>query len=115
MDLAEAVAALLAQLDAGQVRAAADLRDVNPPCVLVRPPRMSWRFGKDCWDATWEMWAVVPDTGAADALSALSLLIGQVQVALGGRVVEGRPVDVQAIDGAGTLPGYALTYTQRIT
>lgn len=114
VDLAGIVQALVDRLTAGGVRAAADLRDLNPPGVLVRPPTLHGRFGKNV-NADLTLWCVVPDTGVSTALGALAELMDATQTALGWVVVLARPVDVQALDGAGTLPGYELTFTQRIT
>lgn len=111
MDLAGAVAQVVEALTAGGVRAAADLRDLNPPGVLVRPPEVRWRFGKDRGGADWVLWAIVPDAGTSAALAGLGELLEKTQAALGGLVVAGRPIDVQAVDGAGTLPAYELTFS----
>lgn len=113
MDLAAAVQEVVDQLVAGGVRATVDQRDLNPPAVLVDAPAIAWRFGKGGWNATWTATVVVPDTGNAQALTDLSVLLEQVQAALGGIVAEGRPADLLTQD-AGILPGYRLTWSTHI-
>lgn len=113
MDLKAATQAVVDTLTAGGVRATLDGRDANPPCVLVRPPTLTFRFGKGCWDAEWEAWAMVPDTGHSTSLTALGELVTAAQDALGGAVVTARPAEASTADG-GTVPTYTLTWTARI-
>lgn len=114
VDLAGATQAVVDRLKAGGVAATADGRDLNPPAVRVNPPQLAYRFGKGGWDATWTAVAAVPDTGHTDALRALGELLEAAQAALSYAGVSARPVDVNLEDG-GTVPGYELTWTQRIT
>lgn len=114
-DLDAAAAALVAQLSAAGVRATVDERDLNPPCVWVGPPTLSWRFGKGTWDAGWTLTAVVPDTGRAYNTNALAALLVRVQDALGGLPITARPVSLLVPSSGGTpLPGYEMTFSQRI-
>lgn len=113
MDLAAAMQSVVDELVAGGLRATVDGRNLNPPCVQVRPPAMSFRFGKGCWDAEFEAWAMVPDSGAATAVKALGELVTAAQEALVGRIVTARPDEAALADG-GTAPMYRLTWTQRI-
>jgi hypothetical protein len=102
---------LLTRLAAGGVRATGDERDVNPPCVLVGPPDLAFRFGRPGWDGSWRLWAIVPDSGRLQATAALDDLIGQVQAALGGGLLAGTPTQWAGLDGAPALPAYELTLT----
>lgn len=113
MDLDAAVKAVVDRLTAGGVRATNDGRNANPPCVLVRPPSLTFRFGKGTWDAEWEAWAMVPATGQSGSLAALGDLVTAAQTALGGAVVTARPDEAQTADAA-TVPMYRLTWTARI-
>jgi hypothetical protein len=113
VDLDTAAAAVVDRLTAGGVRATLDGRNANPPCVLVRPPALTFRFGKGTWDAEWEAWAMVPATGQTGDLAALGRLVTAAQAALGGQVVTARPDEAQTADGA-TVPMYRLTWTARI-
>jgi hypothetical protein len=113
IDLASAVASVVDRLTAGGVAATADIRNLNPPAVLVTPPTIAWRFGRGA-DATWQVIATVGNTGADPAITALSELVDQAQAALGGAVTAGRPVDLSSIDGGAPLPGYELTFTTKI-
>lgn len=113
VDLVGAVQAIVAKLEAGGVRAVTDARDVNPPCVQVRAPVLSWRFGKNCWDAEFSAWAITGDAGTTENLRAQSALIDAVQAALDGVVVSARPDDALMVDGS-LLPIYVLTWSARI-
>lgn len=112
MDLAAATQAVVDQLVDGGVRATLDGRDMNPPCVQVRPPSLTFRFGKG-WDAAFEAWAMVPATGMRADLKALGELVDAAQAALVGAAVTATPDDVVLADG-GTVPMYRLSWTQRI-
>lgn len=114
MDLAAAVADLVARISDAGIRATSDLRDLNPPCVYVAAPSIAYRFGKGGADLTFAIVAVAPNTGRDAALSNLSTLIADTQDALAGAITTGRPVDVTALDGGAPLPGYELTLTRRI-
>jgi hypothetical protein len=112
MLLDQAVQAVVDRLRASGVRATQDGRDANPPCVLVRPPTLHYRFGKG-WTGDMEAWAMVPATGQRVDLSALGGLLDDVQDALAGAVVTATPDEAATADG-GTVPIYRLTWTQKI-
>jgi hypothetical protein len=114
VDLEQAMQSVVDRLEAGGVRAYVDARDANPPCVLLRPPSLAYRFGKGGWDASWTAWVLVPDAGRSQVLKTFGPLLDDVQAALGYAVVEARPDDTTMPDGS-TLPLYALTWTERIT
>jgi hypothetical protein len=113
VDLAAATQSVVDQLTAAGVRATLDGRDANPPVVQVRPPAMTFRFGKGCWDAEFEAWALVPSTGMRGDLIALGDLVTRTQDALVGAVVTARPDEAVLADGS-TVPMYRLTWTQKI-
>lgn len=114
-DVAAASAAIVARLAAAGIRASIDERDLNPPCVWVAPPTMSWRFARGTWDAEWLLTAVVPDTGRNVSTPALAALVVQVQDAMGWAGVTARPVALLVPGTGGTpLPGYEMSFTQRI-
>ena len=113
MGIAAAAQAIVDELVAGGVRGVRDFRDVNPPCVLVLPPTVHYRFGK-CHSGDFEVWAIVADTGQKASLDALDALTSKAQAALGGRAVTGTPDSYASPDG-GTFPIYRMTWTQRIT
>jgi hypothetical protein len=94
------------------VRAVLDQRDVNPPCVLVRPPVLTFRFGRG-YDAAWTYWLIVPDSGQAAVLDALGELIDATITALGFTAVAANPDDVTLGDGS-NHPMYTLTRSTRI-
>jgi hypothetical protein len=117
MDLAAAVAGVVDLLRGAGIRATSDLRDVNPPCVYVPPPVLSWRFGKGA-TATWTIAATVPNSGRDAALKNLGPLIESVTLTLaldGSPVTDGRPIDLTGLDGGAPLPAYELSFTTRIS
>lgn len=113
VQIAEAMTEIVEQLRAGGVRAVLDPRDVNPPCVLVRPPTVSYRFGKGNWDAEWTAWALVPSAGTNVDVAAVGQLLDDLQAALTYAVVTATPDDAVLADGS-TVPMYSLSWTSRI-
>lgn len=113
IDLAAGVQSVVDKLTAAGVPATADIRNLNPPAVLVTPPDISWRFGRGA-EATWRIVATAPNTGAEASIATLSPLVDAVQDALGGIVTAGRPVDLSTLDGGAPLPGYELTFTTKL-
>jgi hypothetical protein len=93
------------------VRATFDERNVNPPCVLVRPPVLTYRFGKG-YAADFTYWLIVPDTGKSGSVAALGELIEAAQTALGFTGVTLNPDDALLTDG--TYPMYTMTRSARV-
>jgi len=112
MDIAAAAQDLLDRLDAAKIRASVDSRDLNPPCVQLRPPTLTFRFGKG-WDATWEAWVMLPDAGQKQALAGFGPFLEEVQEALGYLAQTARP-DTTALGDGGFVPTYVLSFTTRI-
>jgi hypothetical protein len=99
-------------LTAAGVRCVLDGRDVNPPCVLIRPPSVAYRFGRGCVGATWAAWLYLPDAGQIDALRIGFPLLETVSDALavvGVAVVGAEPTDFALPDG-GTAVGFTLNW-----
>jgi hypothetical protein len=113
MNLDAAAAVIVARLNDGGVRATVDERDINPPAVWVKPPQLSFRFGKG-WTADWTLTACVPDTGRDVALGALGRLVTAVQETMNWAVVTGLPVSLIVPGGSAPLPAYELTFSERI-
>lgn len=111
---------LLAQMESyrdalttGGVRAVLDARDVNPPCVLIRPPSVAYRFGRGCVGASWAAWLYLPDAGQLDALRVGFPLLSAAHEALataGVAIVNAEPADFALPDG-GTVPGFTLNWS----
>ena len=113
LSLANVVTDVVSQLDAAGLRATADPRDVNPPCVLVGPPTPSpngWTLARNCEIYLVPLTALVPNTGRINALAALDLLTGAILDALEGIPDSCLPADFIGTGGGDPLPGYALTY-----
>jgi hypothetical protein len=109
--IVEAMTALVDALAGAGIRAVVDERDINPPCALVNPPDVAYRFGKGGWSATWRVWAIVPDSGRNVSMANLDTLMGEIQLALGGMVTTATPINVSGVDGAGPLPAYEMVLT----
>lgn len=106
--------AVLARLLAADIRAVVDKRDVNPPCVFVGPPVLTFRFGRGGgFDAEVTVQAIVGDTGDRAATEALDALLGAVGAALGWQITQAVPAQFAGADGAPSLPCYTLTVTSR--
>lgn len=101
----------LEALTAADIRATDDPRDINPPAVLIRPPVLSFRFGRGCIGADWTARLVLPNSGTRQALQLALPLIDRIQTALQGAVVTATPADFELPDGGGPTPGYQLTWT----
>lgn len=114
MELQEAAQSIVATLAAAGIQATLDERDLNPPAVLVAIPLLSYRFGKGFWDAQVTLAVVVPNSGRASALGNLSVLLAQVHAAMGGAPVTARAIDLLVPDQGAPLPGYEMTFTQRV-
>lgn len=111
-DIEQAAQAIVDRLTAAGIRATFDARDANPPCVLLRSPTISYRFGT-CHDMSWTAWIIVPDSGRSQVMKTFGTLLDQVQAALEYAAVSATPDDAVMPDGS-TLPIYALTWSERI-
>jgi hypothetical protein len=106
------MAELINSIRAAGVAASGDPRDLVIPGVLVRPPRVQFRFG-GCNAADFTLWVMVADTGLAHSLPAALDLIARTQAAIGGRATDAVPDDFQTADGA-VVPGYRLTWSEHL-
>lgn len=93
------------------IRAVDDPRDINPPCVLIRPPLLNFRFGRGCVGADWTARLILNNAGTRQAIQQAIPLIEQIQTALSGQIVTAVPVEYELSDGGGPIPGYELTWT----
>ena len=107
--MTEAMESIAVQLSSGGVRPAKDERDVNPPCVLIRPPLVNYQFG-GCHEGVWELVAIVPDTGTWPSVVALDELLAATQAAMAGEIKVASPSSFPSETGA-PLPAYRLTMT----
>jgi hypothetical protein len=114
MDVAAAVASVLGRLTAAGVRATADDRDLNPPCVFVAPPAVDWRFGRADFDASFTAWCVTGAAGRPVDLAHLGELLTSVGIALDWAGVHADPADLLIPHQAAPLPAYRLTWTERV-
>jgi len=104
LELAEA-------LTASGIRATVDPRGATPPCVLIVPPARTWDLACG-YTASWELWALAPGTGNADAHKALDDLVDDVA-----KVLPLERADLQSYvlaADAPPLPAYRLTMTEGV-
>jgi hypothetical protein len=106
--------AVVGLLTGAGIRAVVDTRDVNPPCVFVGPPALTFRFGRPgSFDAEVTAQAIVGDTGGRATTEALDELLGQVGAALNWQITAAVPGQFPGADGARTMPCYTLTVTSK--
>lgn len=114
--LAGAVGDLLDQLTGAGIRATADIRNINPPCVYVPPPWINWRFGKGYVDLSWTLNLVVPNSGRDVALKNLGPLLIDVYEALvpiNCAPTDARYSELTVPDGGPPMPCYEMNLTTR--
>jgi len=114
LDLAAVMGELADRITAAGVPTVLDERDMNPPCCLVRPPELAWRFGQGRYDATWTAVVVVPSAGRLAALGQLGQLAEAVAAGVRSPLLTARPADVLLTDGAAPAPGLEISWTSKI-
>lgn len=111
-DLGAALEQWRTLLTAYDVSTATSLSELTgAPQVLIRPPRVSGRFGAGTADLTWTWLAVAPDSD--NALADLGELLGKLYNAAPGAWTLAEPADLEAGE-LGAMPCYRLTITQTI-
>ena len=113
LDTMKAIIALLEPAFPGRVTL--DVKDVNPPGLLLQPPLLRFRFAAGTYAVEHTLLAVASNTGTRE--QALNDLAGMVQTAqqqLGQRAVMARPVDVWNQDTTAVMAGYELTWADEI-
>lgn len=114
MNVADAVQGVVDRLLAVGIRATADERDINPPCVYVSAPAITWRFARNDFDADFTVWAVTGAAGRSVDLVNLGELLDDVTAALQFAAVRGEPADLLVPHQAAPLPAYRLTWSERV-
>ena len=113
MNVAGAVQEIVDRLTAVGLRAVQD-RDINPPCVYVAPPAVSWRFARNDFDAEFVVWVVTGSAGGRLDLVNLGEQLDDVTAALQFAAVRGEPNNLLVPEQSAPLPAYRLTFTDRI-
>lgn len=98
-------------LEAAGIRATNDSRNLNVPCVLIPPPRRAYDLACG-YTAGWELWALVPGPGNADAFQAVDELADQVAAVL--PVLRAEPRAYQPNPDAPPLVAYRLELEEGI-
>jgi len=114
VNVAGAVQGVLDRLLAHGIRAVNDERDINPPCVFVAPPVITWRFARNDFDAEFTIWCVTGAAGRNVDLVNLGELLDDVTAALQFAAVRGEPASLLVADQAAPLPAYRLTWSERV-
>lgn len=102
----DAMTSLADELTDRGVRATADPRNANVPCVLVTPPARTYDLATG-WTATWTLVALAPGPANADAALCLDDLVDQVAQLLPLVTVSYRGYP---IDELGDLPAAVMTF-----
>jgi hypothetical protein len=103
---------LVALLVTAGIRATADVRSANPPCVLVEPlPRLTFHasLGGDP-AAVWSVIALAPGPGTLAAADTLDALVADVALVLD--LDDATPGVYATGISADPLPAYVMTYTE---
>ena len=102
---------LASVLTAAGVTATADPRSATPPCVLIPPPDRDYDLGCG-YTARWNLWALAPGAGNADAHAALDEMVD--------RLAELLPVE-RAVPGSYVLspdnppfPAYRVEFLEGV-
>jgi len=114
LNLAVVMRELCERISAQGVPAVLDERDINPPCLMLRPPELAWRFGGGRYDATWTAVVLVPSAGRTAALGQLGQLVEAAAKGIRAAVLTARPSDYQPPDNSAPLPGMELSWTSKI-
>lgn len=110
----DAMLAIKLRLENAGIRSYIDAKSVNPPCVLIQPPVVNYRFSGRCYGAEWTLLAVAPNSDKYAEIRALDELLDAARIALDGAPVTARPAGVFTSDGTATLPAYELTFTDKL-
>lgn len=114
-DVAGAVQSVVDRLTGAGVRATLDERDINPPCVYVAPPAVTFRFGRGDFTAVFTAWCVTGAAGRSADLATLGDLLEQLGEASDWAAVTADPADLLIPHQAAPLPAYRVTWTERFT
>jgi hypothetical protein len=102
---------IASKLTAAGIVATVDPRSATPPCVLVVPPERTYDLACG-YTARWNLWALVPGTGNADAHKALDALVDQVSNEL---TIERASLGSYVLSpDAPALPAYRIEYEEGI-
>lgn len=103
---------LAAELTAAGITATADPRGATPPCVLVAPPERDYDLACG-YTARWQLWALAPGPGNADAAKLLDDIVDQVAKVL---PIEHVIVAQYALSPDNpALPAHRLDFTEGIS
>lgn len=102
---------LAAELTTAGIRATADPRSATPPCVLITPAGRT--FDLACgYTAQWNLYALAPGTGNADAHKVLSELVDDLAAVL--PLESADPVSYVLSPDAPALPAFRCQFTEAL-
>jgi hypothetical protein len=102
---------LVDKLTAAGIAATVDPRSATPPCVLVGPPTKTYDVGCG-FTAAWQLIALVPGPGNADAFKALDDLETQVASVL--PVTRSTLTQYSLSPDNPAFPAYRIEYTEGV-
>lgn len=111
MSSAQRAVALAQELTAAGVRATADPRSATPPCVLITPPERAYDLGCG-YTARWQLFALAPGAGNADAHAALDELVDALAVLL--PVERAAPASYVLSPDNPPFPAYRVEFSEGI-
>lgn len=98
--------------DGSSLRVFDDSAQVNPPCVWVPVPAVTFQFGKRVLDVTWQAYLVAPNSSTKSVSSTLSDLVDAVTGLF--PFTDGSPQPLTLPGGGQPVPSYQLTWSARI-
>lgn len=110
-----ALTPVMEALQAAGVRVFDDVQDVNPPCVLMQPPVLTFRFKAGNYSAAQTAMLLTSNTVRRAQWVELSDLLEQVQQVLGYGIGDAVPVlSAYFPDGTGITAAYQISWTDRL-
>lgn len=97
-------------LEGADIRVVVSMRDIDPPCVFLPIPELTYRFKDGGLEAAVRPVCVAPNTDRTTAIESLSELLDATQAALGRRATVARPVEVALADNSAAVLGYELAF-----
>lgn len=91
------------------LRVAIDPRNMNPPCVVITPPEVTFA-GLGSWGLDWTFQCVVPPPGTLDAWAALDNLVAAVLTVA--PLATARPRTSYTTGDGTPLPTYEVEFTE---
>jgi hypothetical protein len=89
-----------------------DANNVNPPCVWLPMPALTFRFSKGCIEVVWTAYLIAPPTNTLSVSATLSELLDTVTGLHAYLEAVAQPLSLPG--GGQPAPAYELTWNDRI-